>query len=64
MPSRWTVQTSNGNGEVVITADPGRPVDLAINRLYTDEPTQLDADTVEDLRRKLGLAVGVANTTP
>ncbi|HET9889631.1 MAG TPA: hypothetical protein VFQ42_03945 [Mycobacterium sp.] len=58
--ARWTVPTSNGNGEAVIEVEPGRPINLSYECPYSDEPTEFDPDAVEDLRAKLGFAVGVS----
>lgn len=62
--TRWIIPTTNGNGRIVITAEPGKPVDVAMERLYSDEPTQFAAGAVDDLCRKLGFAVGIATSEP
>lgn len=61
---KWIIPTTNGNGRVVITAEPGEPVDMAIERLYTDERTQFDQTAVDDLRAKLGFALGISVSEP
>lgn len=61
---KWIIPTSNGNGRAVITAEPGQPVDLAIERLYADERTQFDQAAVDDLCRKLAFALGIAVSEP